>query len=213
MSKRNAMKKGVLTVVSGFSGAGKGTVTRKLIADNEGYALSISATSRKPREGEVDGVHYFFKTKEEFEQMIEDDMLLEHACYVGNYYGTPKAYVLECMEKGIDVILEIEVQGALQIKKKYPDAQTVFMTTKDAKTLKERLIGRGTESIEVIDSRLKRAAEEAEFMKDYDFILVNDDVDECVNELKSLILSWKDRSSLNADFIDNIKKEFTKEFV
>lgn len=206
------MKKGVLTVVSGFSGAGKGTVTRKLVSDYEGYALSISATSRQPREGEEEGVHYFFKTKEEFEEMIENDALIEHACYVGNYYGTPKDYVLACMEKGLDVILEIEVQGALQVKKKYPEALTVFMTTEDAKTLKARLTGRGTETPEKIEARLKRAAEEADYMKDYDYILVNREVDECVLELRSLIASWHDKVSLNEDFINFIKNDLSKEF-
>ena len=166
------MKKGVLVVVSGFSGAGKGTVTRRLVEENEGYALSISATSRQKREGEEEGVHYFFKTKEEFEKLIACDELIEHAQYVGNYYGTPKKYVEECLNKGMNVILEIEVVGALQVKKKYPDAMTVFMTTKDAATLKKRLVGRGTETPEKIEQRLKRAVEEAEYISSYDFIIV-----------------------------------------
>ena len=166
------MKKGVLVVVSGFSGAGKGTVTRRLVEDNDGYALSISATSRQKREGEEEGVHYFFKTKEEFEKLIACDELIEHAQYVGNYYGTPKKYVEECLNKGMNVILEIEVVGALQVKKKYPDAMTVFMTTKDAATLKKRLVGRGTETPEKIEQRLKRAVEEAEYISSYDFILL-----------------------------------------
>ena len=206
------MKKGVLVVVSGFSGAGKGTVTRRLVEDNDGYALSISATSRQKREGEEEGVHYFFKTKEEFEKLIACDELIEHAQYVGNYYGTPKKYVEECLNKGMNVILEIEVVGALQVKKKYPDAMTVFMTTKDAATLKKRLVGRGTETPEKIEQRLKRAVEEAEYISSYDFILVNDDLDRCIEELKGLVESWQDLTGLNGEFIDFIKEDFKKEF-
>ena len=206
------MKKGVLVVVSGFSGAGKGTVTRRLVEENEGYALSISATSRQKREGEEEGVHYFFKTKEEFEKLIACDELIEHAQYVGNYYGTPKKYVEECLNKGMNVILEIEVVGALQVKKKYPDAMTVFMTTKDAATLKKRLVGRGTETPEKIEQRLKRAVEEAEYISSYDFILVNDDLDRCIEELKGLVESWQDLTGLNDEFIDFIKEDFKKEF-
>ena len=206
------MKKGVLVVVSGFSGAGKGTVTRRLVEENEGYALSISATSRQKREGEEEGVHYFFKTKEEFEKLIACDELIEHAQYVGNYYGTPKKYVEECLNKGMNVILEIEVVGALQVKKKYPDAMTVFMTTKDAATLKKRLVGRGTETPEKIEQRLKRAVEEAEYISSYDFILVNDDLDRCIEELKGLVESWQDLTGLNNEFIDFIKEDFKKEF-
>lgn len=206
------MKKGVLVVVSGFSGAGKGTVTRRLVEDNDGYALSISATSRQKREGEEEGVHYFFKTKEEFEKLIACDELIEHAQYVGNYYGTPKKYVEECLNKGMNVILEIEVVGALQVKKKYPDAMTVFMTTKDAATLKKRLVGRGTETPEKIEQRLKRAVEEAEYISSYDFILVNDDLDRCIKELKGLVESWQDLTGLNDEFIDFIKEDFKKEF-
>ena len=206
------MKKGVLVVVSGFSGAGKGTVTRRLVEVNDGYALSISATSRQKREGEEEGVHYFFKTKEEFEKLIACDELIEHAQYVGNYYGTPKKYVEECLNKGMNVILEIEVVGALQVKKKYPDAMTVFMTTKDAATLKKRLVGRGTETPEKIEQRLKRAVEEAEYISSYDFILVNDDLDRCIEELKGLVESWQDQTGLNDEFIDFIKEDFKKEF-
>ena len=206
------MKKGVLVVVSGFSGAGKGTVTRRLVEENDGYALSISATSRQKREGEEEGVHYFFKTKEEFEKLIACDELIEYAQYVGNYYGTPKKYVEECLNKGMNVILEIEVVGALQVKKKYPDAMTVFMTTKDAATLKKRLVGRGTETPEKIEQRLKRAVEEAEYISSYDFILVNDDLDRCIEELKGLVESWQDLTGLNDEFIDFIKEDFKKEF-
>ena len=144
-------KKGILTVISGFSGAGKGTIVRELV-DRYGYAVSISATTRDPRAGEQDGVHYFFKTKEEFEQMIADGALIEYASYVDNYYGTPKDYVMQKLEQGIDVILEIEMQGALKVKERFPEVSLIFITPPDAKVLRERLEGRGTETQDVIES-------------------------------------------------------------
>ncbi|MCR5743576.1 MAG: guanylate kinase [Lachnospiraceae bacterium] len=201
------MSKGILIVVSGFSGAGKGTITKELVKRYENYCLSVSATSRKPREGEVEGRDYFYKTREEFESMIENDELLEHAQYVGNYYGTPKKYVEDCINAGRDVILEIEVQGALQIKKKVPEAVTIFMTTPTIAILKQRLIGRGTETLEVIEQRLKRAKEEAEYMTQYDYIIVNDDLEECVTGLNDLLASLHSRVSNNEEFISSIKKQ------
>ena len=145
-------KKGILIVVSGFSGAGKGTLMKKLMQDYDNYALSISATTRQPRVGEEDGREYFFKTKDEFAR----DELIEYARYVENYYGTPKQYVMEQLEAGKDVILEIEIQGALKVKEKYPDTLLMFVTPPSAQVLKDRLVGRGTETAEVIDSRMKR---------------------------------------------------------
>ena len=168
------MSKGVLTVVSGFSGAGKGTVMKRLIQKYDDYALSISVTTRKPREGERDGIEYFFKTKEEVEAMIENDEFLEYARYVDNYYGTPRFYVEEMLAKGKNVILEIEIQGAMQIKAKNPEAVLVFVTPPSFEELRNRLVGRGTETADVIESRLRRASEEAEGMPSYDYILVND---------------------------------------
>ena len=169
-------QKGLLTVVSGFSGAGKGTLMKALLAKYaDRYALSISATTRGPREGEQDGREYFFLKKEEFEQMIEEDALIEHAQYVGNYYGTPKKYVMEQREAGKDVLLEIEIQGALKVKEKFPDTLLIFVTPPSAKELESRLRGRGTETAEVIEKRLARAGEEAVYMDQYDYILVNDD--------------------------------------
>ena len=138
------MNKGTLTVLSGFSGAGKGTLVKRLLEKYDSYVLSISATTRAPREGEQDGREYFFRTKEEFEQMIADGALLEHACYVGNYYGTPRAWVEEQMESGKDVILEIEIQGAHNIKKQYPEALLLFVAPPSAEELVRRLVGRGT---------------------------------------------------------------------
>lgn len=195
------MKKGILVIVSGFSGAGKGTVTKELVKRYDHYALSISATSRNPRPGESEGRDYFFKTKEEFEKMIEADAFIEHAMYVGNYYGTPREYVFNQLEEGKDVILEIEVQGALQVKEKLPEAVTVFMTTPTAHILKERLVGRGTETADKIAGRLARAREEACLMNQYDYIVVNDDLEECIAGLHALIQSQHCRASQNKEFI------------
>ena len=179
--------KGVLTIISGFSGVGKGTLVKMLLEKYDNYALSISATTREPRVGEQDGVNYFFITKDEFEKKIDNKELLEYAQYVGNYYGTPRRYVEEQLNNGKDVLLEIEIQGAMQIKEIMPDAMTIFVMPPDAKTLKERLVGRGTESMEVIDERLKRAVVESQGIEKYDNILVNDDLEESVKELHSII--------------------------
>lgn len=187
-------RKGVLTVVSGFSGAGKGTLMKEIVAKYE-YGLSISATTRAPREGEQHGREYFFLSKEEFEQMIENKQLIEWAKYVDNYYGTPKAYVEKQLEQGKDVILEIEIQGALQVRDAFPDALLVFVTPPTAKELKNRLVGRGTEDMETINKRMHRAIEESEFMSQYDYIAVNDSLDECVEELHHLIKSEGERSN------------------
>lgn len=201
---------GILTVVSGFSGAGKGTVMKRLMELYGGqYALSVSATSRAPRPGEVDGREYFFKTEEEFEQMIREDQLIEHARYVNHYYGTPAEYVFSQMKAGKDVILEIETQGALQVKKKYPDTLLVFVTPPTAKELKERLLGRGTEAEEVIAMRLSQAAQEALLMPEYDYIVVNETgkVDACAEEIHRLIQSQHGQSARNREFIEAIRED------
>lgn len=197
----------MLVIISGFSGAGKGTVTKNLVKRYDQYALSISATSRAPRPGEREGIDYFFKTKEEFEKMIREDAFIEYAMYVGNYYGTPKDYVFGQLEAGKDVILEIEVQGALQVKAKMPDAVTVFMTTPSASVLKERLFGRGTETDELIADRLARARVEAELINKYDYIVVNNDLEECIAGLHQLIQSQHCRASQNIEFMADIKKQ------
>ena len=201
------MSKGVLTVVSGFSGAGKGTVMKRLIQKYDDYALSISVTTRTPREGERDGIEYFFKTKEEVESMIENDEFLEYARYVDNYYGTPRFYVEEMLAKGKNVILEIEIQGAMQIKAKNPEAVLVFVTPPSFEELRNRLVGRGTETADVIESRLKRASEEAEGMPSYDYILVNDQVEDCVDRLHQIILSERAKAQRNEEFINTIQQE------
>ena len=161
--------KGILIVVSGFSGAGKGTLMKELLKNYPGqYTLSISATTRQPRDGEAHGREYFFITKEEFEKMIAEDQLIEYARYVDNYYGTPRAYVEQKLEEGKDVILEIEIQGAMKVKEAFPETVLLFVTPPTACELKNRLTGRGTESEAVIDSRLRRAVEEADDMDRYD---------------------------------------------
>lgn len=199
---------GILIVVSGFSGAGKGTLMKALMNRySERYALSVSATTRSPREGEENGVEYFFRTKEEFEKMIAKDELIEYAKYVDNYYGTPKAYVEEQLSAGKDVILEIEIQGALKIKEKFPDTLLLFVTPPDADTLKERLIGRGTETMDVIEARMKRAAEEAQFMDQYDHLVINDKLEICVEEMHQIIQSEHRRTFRNQNFIEQIKTE------
>ncbi|MCR4802843.1 MAG: guanylate kinase [Lachnospiraceae bacterium] len=179
-------KQGILTVVSGFSGAGKGTLMKALLEKYE-YGLSISATTRAPREGEQNGREYFFLTKEQFEDMISKNELIEYAQYVGNYYGTPKKYVQQQLDAGKNVILEIEIQGALNVKKMFPNALLIFVTPPSAAELKSRLVGRGTEDMETINKRMKRAAEESQFMNSYDYIAVNDKLDECVEELNDTI--------------------------
>ena len=205
------MNKGILVVVSGFSGAGKGTVMKRLMEKYDGYALSVSATTRKPRPDEEDGREYFFRTRDEFEKLIEEDALLEYAQYVENYYGTPRSYVEEQLQAGRNVILEIEIQGAMKIKEKIPEALLVFVTPPTVEELERRLTGRGTETAQVIADRLAIAGEEAEGMGQYDYIFVNDTVEECVDHLHQIIVSEHSRVSRNAEFIADIQKQ-TKAF-
>lgn len=201
-------KKGILIVLSGFSGSGKGTIMKELMKKySDRYALSISATTRQPRPGETDGVEYFFKTKEQFEEMIAQDKLIEYARYVENYYGTPKSYVEEQLASGKDVILEIEIQGALKVKEKFPDTVLLFVTPPSADALKERLTGRGTETAEVIASRLSRAVEEAEGIEEYDYLVVNDVLEDCVEEVHTIIQNEHARVPRNIDTINNMRKE------
>lgn len=200
-------KRGILVIVSGFSGAGKGTVMKGLMSKYDNYALSISATTRNPREGEVNGREYFFKTKEEFEKMIENNELIEYACYVNNYYGTPREYVEAQLEAGKDVILEIELQGAMKIKEKIKDVILIFITPPSASVLKERLVGRGTEDIDTINARLGRAVEESVFMDKYDYLLINDDLDICIGELHGIIQSEHSKVNRNIETINIIKED------
>lgn len=201
------VQRGALIVVSGFAGAGKGTIVKRMLANDPNFALSISMTTRNPRNGEENGREYFFVTKEEFEDAIAKDLLLEHACYVGNYYGTPRRYVEEMLGKGRDVILEIEAQGALQIKDKFPDAVLVFITPPGADVLKQRLEGRGTETPEVVAKRMHRASEEAELIEKYDFLLVNDDIDKCTDEMLELVRACHHAPECNQVFLERLKEE------
>lgn len=198
---------GILVVVSGFSGAGKGTLMKKLLKRYDNYALSISATTRAPREGETDGKEYFFVTKEQFEKMRDERKLIEYAQYVNNYYGTPKEYVEQKMAEGKDVILEIEIQGALKVKKRFPDALLLFVTPPSAEELRRRLVGRGTETLEVINARLARAAEEASGMEAYDYLLINDDLDRCVEEMHQLIQLQHRKTSYHLDFLSKMRED------
>ena len=203
-------KQGILVVLSGFSGAGKGTIMKALLERHDDYALSISATTRKPRAGEVEGREYFFVSKEQFLSMVEEDALIEHAQYVDNYYGTPKRYVEEQRAAGKDVILEIEIQGALKIKEKFPDALLIFVMPPDAAELGRRLTGRGTESPEAVRARLKRAAEEAVGVEAYDYILVNDQLDTCVEELHQMIQVQHSRTSARIAMISKMRQELSR---
>ena len=199
--------KGILIVVSGFSGAGKGTLMKQLVHSYDNYALSVSMTTRNPRPGEEEGKEYFFVSREEFEEKIAQDGLIEYASYCDNYYGTPREYVERQLEKGKDVILEIEIQGALKIKKNFPTALLMFVMPPDAAELKKRLEGRGTESQEVIEKRLKRASEEAEGIEQYDYIVINDKLEECVEEMHSLVQAAHCAPSRNEERIENMRKE------
>ena len=200
-------RKGILIVVSGFSGAGKGTLMKKLMEEYDNYALSISMTTRNPRPGEEDGREYFFVTKEQFEEKIGQDGLIEYASYCGNYYGTPRAYVEQQLEAGKDVILEIEIQGALKIKEKFPTALLLFVMPPSAKELRRRLTGRGTETQEVIDQRMHRAMEEAQGIEQYDYIVINDQLEECVKELHAIIGAAHNTPFRNEEFINNMREE------
>lgn len=203
--------KGILTVVSGFSGAGKGTIMKELLKRHpDTYALSISATTRNPRPGETDGVEYFFRTREEFEQKIAEDALIEYAQYVGNYYGTPKAYVEEQLLAGKNVILEIEIQGALKVKEKFPDTLLLFVTPPSAEELKNRLVGRGTETMDVVMSRLNRANEEAEGIEQYDYLVINDVLEDAVEEVHQIIQNEHYRVSRNETSIEMMRNELKK---
>lgn len=204
--------KGILTIVSGFSGAGKGSMMKKLVSQYDNYALSVSSTTRKPREGEKDGIDYFFLSKEEFEQKIADKAFLEYASYVGNYYGTSKEYVLSQLQADRDVILEIEIQGALEVKKMLPDTLLVYVCPPSADILYERLVGRGTETEQVIQSRLQRAVEESKGLENYDYIIINDDLDKAVSDLHKLIEAQHLKVGHNQDFLKKLIYEMNEKF-
>lgn len=188
-------EKGILIVLSGPSGVGKGTVRKAIFSrPDTKFEYSISMTTRKPREGEVDGVDYFFRTREQFEKLIEQGKLLEYAEYVGNYYGTPIDYVKETLAAGKDVFLEIEVQGAKQVREKFPEGLFIFLMPPSLDELENRIIGRGTESVELINNRMEAARREIELTSMYDYIVENDSVDNAVEKINSIVLAEHCRS-------------------
>ncbi|MDO4530667.1 MAG: guanylate kinase [Bacillota bacterium] len=191
-------KQGILLIISGPSGAGKGTIVGKL-CEKDDFSLSISATTRKPRDYEEDGVHYFFHTREEFEQMRDRKELLEWAEFCGNYYGTPRKYVTEQLMAGNNVILEIEVQGALQVKEIYPEGVLVFMVPPNLEELGRRLTNRGTEDKETINLRLRRALEEMELVEKYDYLVINDTVEEATANILTIVEAEKMKCSRNKE--------------
>ena len=201
-------RRGLLLVISGFAGSGKGTICKELMKQYDNYAFSVSATTRDPRPGEVDGVDYFFITQERFEEMIKSNELLEYAQYVSNFYGTPKKYVEEKLQEGKDVILEIECQGALHVKEIFPEAVLFFVMPPNVKEIYHRLKGRGTETEEVILRRMRRGQEEAEVIEKYDYLLINDDLQETVQRLHDTLNSARNAVSRNKELLSEIKKEF-----
>ena len=202
---------GMITVLSGFSGAGKGTIMKHLLnAYPDMYHLSITATTRAMRLGEEEGREYFFKTPEEFEKMVKNGEFLEHATFNGNSYGTPKSYVQQLVDEGKDVILEIEVQGALQVKKQFPDSLLLFVTPPSASVLQERLVGRGTEDDEAIRQRLAISAKESHLMPQYDYLIINDVLDDAVAEVHHIIQSEHYAIQRNNDTILDMQTQLAQ---
>ena len=199
-------KMGALVIVSGPSGSGKGTIMNEYFKnyENDNSFLSISATTRLPRPGEKEGVNYYYKTKEEFEFMINNDGLAEWAEFCGNYYGTPKKAVLDMLEAGKNVILEIEVQGAMQVKESFPEAACVFVLPPSFAELRRRLVERKTESEEVIDIRLNRAKQEVLLIDKYDYILINDDLNTAVENFHSIVVAESQKISRNKNIINEV---------
>lgn len=199
------MNRGILIVLSGFSGAGKGTLMKELMKTYDNYALSISMTTRVPRQGEQDGREYFFSTREKFEEKIAQNGLIEYAEYCGNYYGTPRDYVETKLDAGMDVILEIEIQGMRKVKQMFPNMLSLFVTPPDAAELARRLRGRGTETEESVMKRLNTAVLEAEGVEDYEYIVINDDLKRCVEEIHGIVQAAKRKPARNEEFINNIR--------
>lgn len=195
------MNKGSLIIISGPSGSGKDTVLKKLFEKMPEIEFSISSVSRAMREGEIQGEKYNFITRAEFEKMIADDALLEYNVYCDNYYGTPKAPVERCIASGGEIILEVDVNGAANVRKNCPDNFSVFIAPPSFEVLRNRLINRGTETAEVIEKRLAQAKNELDRAKEYDYIVVNDDLDVAVDELKNIILSERHKIDRNSDIL------------
>ncbi len=199
------MNRGLLIVVSAPSGCGKGTLLAEILKDND-YYYSVSATTRSPREGEVNGVNYHFATREEFEDLIKSDGMLEYAQYCGNYYGTPKKEVEKKLSEGKNVILEIEVQGAMQVKEIAPEGVFVFILPPSVSELKKRLLKRGTEEISVIEKRVSEAVGEIKYAEKYDYVIVNDDLSKAVDDFKMVISAEKMRTKNSKEIIDEVLK-------
>ncbi len=204
---------GKLLVISGLSAAGKGTIAKELVSRFDNYVLSISATTREKRGGEVEGKDYFFVSADEFTKMIKNSELLEYANYVNNYYGTPKKYVEEMIRDGKNVILEIEMQGALQVKKIYKDAVLIFFLPKDAKTQRERLVYRNRETAEQIEERVRQSLIDAEYAKQYDYVIVNDDIEQAILDVRDIVNSKydKNKNAQNLKILDKIVNDIKEE--
>ncbi len=200
------MKPGLLVVLSGPAGVGKGSIVRKMMSLSDCVVLSISATSRDPRPAETEGVNYFFKSKEQFEEMIKNDQLIEWVEYCGNYYGTPRDFVCDEIQKGHIVILEIEVEGALNVRKLFPGCVLCFILPPDFSELEKRLRGRGTETEESINNRLERAKEEFHYIDQYDYIILNDNVEAAAQRFVNIVESEQMRTSRNNELIEKFKE-------
>ncbi|EOD01309.1 guanylate kinase [Caldisalinibacter kiritimatiensis] len=200
------MNKGLLIVLSGPSGAGKGTICKAFLKENKDFILSVSATTRKPREGEIDGVNYFFITKEDFEKKIQNDEFLEYASVYGSYYGTPKSFVIENLNKGKDVILEIDIQGALQIKERYPEGVFIFIVPPSMKELRNRIEKRGTETEEAINERFSSAFNELNFASKYDYVVVNDEVNKAVKRIEAIVMAEKCKIERQKEVLNKVKE-------
>jgi guanylate kinase len=200
------MNSGLLVVISGPSGSGKGTICKRLIEEIENINVSVSATTRKPRVGEKDGENYFFIDEEDFLEKIKDGEFLEYASVYGNYYGTPKKAVLNQLENGKDIILEIDIQGALKVKGNYPKGVFIFILPPSLEELKHRIEGRGTDSKEAINRRLKSAYDELNYAFQYDYVVLNDEVDTAVEKIKEIISAEKNKSTRNQALIKKIKE-------
>ena len=200
------MQKGLLVVVSGPSGTGKGTVCQQLLSQRDSIRYSVSATTRKPREGEVEGKNYFFVSEKEFLDMLDKDALIEWDKYCDNYYGTPKAYVESCLENGLDIILEITVEGALEIKQKYPECVLIFIIPPSIEELRRRIEYRGTECCEVIEKRLQQAANELNLVSKYDYMILNDSVENAALNIEKVLDAERLKPSRNKDVVDSLIK-------
>ena len=200
------MYKGLLLVISGPSGTGKGTVCKKLLSNRSNIKYSVSATTRKPRDGEIDGVNYFYLSEKEFLDLLQNDALIEWDKYCDNYYGTPKKYVEDALDQGIDVILEITVEGALEVKKKYPDCVLLFILPPSFEELRRRIVGRGTEEFDVIEKRLNQAQKEMSAVFEYDYYVVNDSLEEAVNNIETILDAERLKPNRNIEGLNNLIK-------